>query len=204
MRISNRIFNNPATGSYNHRKAAVVLDTTSTSLPTNKIADGVPLQEGDRALFTGLSDSAINNRVYKLQKSTFIIDADGIAIDGDSVPGDLIYIMQGTHSGDLWGFENNVWEVLDLDTDTSDDGPGAGSLQEVDKFTLNGTDASNKYVTLSAAPATAGKTILIVDSAGGMFYGVDFTVSGNQLSWNGLGLDGILSSGDRLTVLYNV
>jgi hypothetical protein len=33
--------------------------------------------------------------------------------------------------------------------------------------------------------------------------GTIFTVSGNELSWSGLGLDGILSSGDNLTVLYN-
>ena len=74
--------------------------------------------------------------------------------------------------------------------------------QKVDKFTLNSTDISNKFVTLSSTPSTAGNTILLVEDAGNMFYGVDFTVSGNQLSWSSLALDGILSSGDNLTITY--
>jgi len=72
----------------------------------------------------------------------------------------------------------------------------------IDKFTLNGTDITNKFVTLSLIPSVPSNTILLVEDAGNMFYGVDFTVSGNQLSWSGKALDGILSSGDNLTVSY--
>ena len=80
----------------------------------------------------------------------------------------------------------------------------AGSSPKiVDKITLNGTDESNKYVTLSGTPAVAANTILIVEDAGGMFYGTDFEVVGNQLRWTGKGLDGILGSGDNITVEYN-
>jgi hypothetical protein len=43
----------------------------------------------------------------------------------------------------------------------------------------------------------------VIEDAGGMFYGTDFTVTGNQLGWNGLELDGILSSGDNLTATYS-
>jgi hypothetical protein len=75
--------------------------------------------------------------------------------------------------------------------------------QQVDLFTLNGTDISNKSITLSMTPSTPNETILLVAQAPNMFYGVDFTVSTNQLSWSGLALDGILSSGDNLTVSYN-
>lgn len=74
--------------------------------------------------------------------------------------------------------------------------------QKVDKFTLNGTDITNKFVTLSATPGIPGNTILLVADAGDMFYGTDFEVIGNQLSWNGKLLDGILASGDNLTVTY--
>lgn len=81
-------------------------------------------------------------------------------------------------------------------------GAGGSGSQKVDKFTLNSTDISNKYVTLSSAPTTADQTLLIVGDAGGMFYGVDFTVSGNQLSWSSLALDGILAVGDNLSVTY--
>jgi len=83
-------------------------------------------------------------------------------------------------------------------------GPGGGgSGQKVDMFTLSGTDITNKYVTLSHIPAIAADTILLIENAGNFFYGVDFTVTGNQLGWNGLALDGILSSGDNLTITYS-
>jgi hypothetical protein len=33
-------------------------------------------------------------------------------------------------------------------------------------------------------------------------YGTDYTVTTNQLGWNGLTLDGVLVAGDKLQVLY--
>lgn len=81
--------------------------------------------------------------------------------------------------------------------------PSSSGVQRVDKFTLNGTNITNKFVTLSLTPSTAANTILIVEDAGGMFYGIDFTVTSSQLGWSGLGLDGIFSSGDNLTVTYS-
>ncbi len=80
----------------------------------------------------------------------------------------------------------------------------SGSTQKVDKFTLDSTDESNKYVTLSFTPSVLGDTILLVEDAGNMFFGVDFTVTGNQLGWSGMALDGILSAGDNLTVTYSI
>jgi hypothetical protein len=80
---------------------------------------------------------------------------------------------------------------------------GSGT-EKVDKFTLTGTDITNKFVTLTFTPTAPSSAILIVEDAGGMFYGVDFTVTGNQLGWSGLELDGIFSSGDNLTVTYSV
>lgn len=80
-----------------------------------------------------------------------------------------------------------------------------GTVATVEKFTLTGTDITNKYITLSSSPATAGNTVLLVADAPNLFYDTDFTITGgNQLSWNGLALDGILSSGDSLTVMYIV
>jgi hypothetical protein len=77
------------------------------------------------------------------------------------------------------------------------------STQKVDLFTLNNTDITNGFVTLSAAPTTPSATILLVENAGNMFYGVDFNVSGSQLIWTGFALNGILASGDNLTVTYS-
>lgn len=73
----------------------------------------------------------------------------------------------------------------------------------VDKFTLNGTDISNKFVTLAETPAIAADTRVIVIGGVEQEYSVDFTVSGSTIDWDGLGLDGLLASGDKLVVVYN-
>lgn len=73
----------------------------------------------------------------------------------------------------------------------------------VDLFTLTPTDITNGFVALTTIPFTAIDTILLVKNAPNQFYGDDYTVTTNQLSWTGLGLDGILASGDKLTVIYN-
>lgn len=73
----------------------------------------------------------------------------------------------------------------------------------VSKYTLSGTDITNGFVTLPSAPLIA--TITRLDVIGGIEqdYSVDFTVISNQVSWTGLGLDGILTAGDKIIVAYN-
>lgn len=73
----------------------------------------------------------------------------------------------------------------------------------VNTFTLSPTDISNKFVTLSSAPDVAASTILAVIGGPMQDYSIDFTVSGSQLSWSGLFLDGVLISGDKLVVQFN-
>jgi hypothetical protein len=86
-----------------------------------------------------------------------------------------------------------VWDELQSSAD----------LFIIEKFTLNSTDISNKYVTLSSAPLDPSLTIMGVLGGVEQEYGVDFTVTGSQLSWNGTFLDGVLVSGDKLTVQHN-
>lgn len=82
--------------------------------------------------------------------------------------------------------------------------PSGGTTQyNVNKFTLSGTDITNKYVTLSGTPTTVTKTVVSVIGGDSQDYSIDFTVSGTQLSWNGLGLDGVLIAGDKLIVQFN-
>ena len=81
-------------------------------------------------------------------------------------------------------------------------GPGGGSYN-VEKKTLTGADITNKTVTLSQTPTTLALTRLIVITGLEQDYGTDFTVSGTTLSWNGLGLESLLASGDKLVIVYN-
>lgn len=73
----------------------------------------------------------------------------------------------------------------------------------VEKFTLNAGDITAKSITLARTPVSASKTILIVIGGAEQDYGVDYTVSGAILDWDGLALDGILESGDKIIVLYS-
>jgi len=78
--------------------------------------------------------------------------------------------------------------------------------RRVETFTLAGGDITNKYVTLANTPAAAGRVILLVKGAPAQFYGDDYAMDGTvttRLTWDSLALDGILASGDKLTVEYD-
>jgi|SRR5271165_392295 len=86
-------------------------------------------------------------------------------------------------------------------------GGGGGNSVAVDTFTLSGTDITNKGVVLSKIPTIASKVFLSVGSAPGQSYTTDYIIDSNlspnkTLDWTGLGLDGILSAGDQLIVIY--
>lgn len=68
--------------------------------------------------------------------------------------------------------------------------------------TITAGEETNKELILSATPLTTSKVILDVRGAAAQFYGDDYTVSGSTLSWSGLGLDGLLSDGDKVRIIY--
>lgn len=80
--------------------------------------------------------------------------------------------------------------------------PSGGGEPEVELRTISGGESTAKQLTLASTPATSNKTQLLIKGAPSQFYGDDYTVSGATLSWNGLGLDGILTTGDKVTIIY--
>lgn len=68
------------------------------------------------------------------------------------------------------------------------------------EYTLNTTDISNNYITLPQAPEDPSLTLLNVVGGPMQLYTIDYTVSGSQLFWFGLGLQGVLVAGDILIV----
>ncbi|MEJ5352443.1 MAG: hypothetical protein WHS65_12715 [Melioribacteraceae bacterium] len=85
---------------------------------------------------------------------------------------------------------------------------GGIAQQEVDvveEFTLTSTDITNKKVTLTYTPVNMNYVRLDVIGGGAQDNGADFTVNTTtrELSWSGLGLDGILEAGDVLRITYN-
>ncbi len=79
-----------------------------------------------------------------------------------------------------------------------------GKNISVDEFTLDPTQiGTTKSVTLSQTPAVDGDVSLVVYGGIPQDNGVDFSVTGTTLTWNGMGLDGILEVGDKLEVTYS-
>jgi hypothetical protein len=98
----------------------------------------------------------------------------------------------------------DVFIVNDPESLVVEIGGGSGSSGNylVEQHLLDAGDIAAKSVTLSAAPTIANFVLLQVDGGAPAFYGLDFTVAGNTLSWNSLRLDGLLAVSDRIQVIY--
>lgn len=105
---------------------------------------------------------------------------------------------------------NAVGDVR-IATDTATEYIWTGSIWQAvsgdlrtEKITLSGTNITNKFVTLAETPLTPALTRLIVIGGIEQQYGIDFSVSGNQLSWAILALDGVLETGDNIVIIYDI
>jgi len=79
----------------------------------------------------------------------------------------------------------------------------------MEQRTLSSTDISNKYILLSKPTLDKQETLVTVLDGGDQTYGTDYVVtdavpSGFNLSWNGLGLDGVLTAGDIIQITYPI
>ena len=116
-----------------------------------------------------------------------VANRGSLPLSGNAV-GD-VRVALDTATAYIW--TGSVWQAISGDIIT-------------EKKTLTGTDISNKYVTLTQNPLTPAMARLIVIEGVEQNYGTDFTISGNQLSWSTLGLDGVLEIGDNLVIIYDI
>lgn len=74
----------------------------------------------------------------------------------------------------------------------------------VDYFTISSAEELSKQIQLSGIPTDPSKTLLDIYGGGGVqIYSIDYTVSGDILSWSGLRLDGVISTGDEVRVVWS-
>ena len=98
---------------------------------------------------------------------------------------------------------SNVQDALE----STEAGIDALEERQVDQFTLASGDITAKSIQLSAEPTSPAKTVLVVKSGVAQQYADDFEIaagSPSTLSWDGLGLDGVLETGDKITVVYAI
>jgi hypothetical protein len=79
-------------------------------------------------------------------------------------------------------------------------GHNTGSI--IKRIELNQQDIFNKFVTISPAPLVSSSVLLTPEGGIPQTYGVDYIISGTQLKWDGLGLDGFLDITDVLIIQY--
>lgn len=84
------------------------------------------------------------------------------------------------------GYKDPVWRL---------------SSPRIEYITLTQDQIDNKKIVLKETP---NKDLLAVDILGGIaqFPDTDFIVTGRELSWETLGMDALLETGDTLRVIY--
>lgn len=80
--------------------------------------------------------------------------------------------------------------------------PTPSGTQFVEYIPLDSTDITNKYIVLFDTPSTPINVMLDWCGQTAQIYSLDFSVTSNQLGWNGLGLDGVITAGQTLRIFY--
>ena len=70
------------------------------------------------------------------------------------------------------------------------------------RIELTSQNISDKFVTLPETPLVPNSVFLTIEGGIPQINGIDYIVTGNILSWDGLGLDEFLDDTDVLLLLY--
>ena len=81
---------------------------------------------------------------------------------------------------------------------------GGGGTKRTQYKTLSPAEALAKTITLNDTPSDPDLVTLDVIGGSSQINSFDYQVTGDQLTWNGLGLDLTLETGDRLRIIYEI
>ena len=90
--------------------------------------------------------------------------------------------------------------------DGNNGGGGSGDSYKSLRTVVLQSDITNGKLTLSVSPTQPTVTVVMIKGAPSQYYGDDFVVSGNELTFlsgsDNDGLANILSAGDKITIFY--
>lgn len=118
---------------------------------------------------------------------------------------DALQLQVNNLSNEVDGIANNVSDLQDQTNDLQNqiNNLGTGNLGR-DYFTLSALDISNKYITLSHVPAVPAEVDVYIYTGINQQVGVDFIINGNQLNWDGLAMELLVSVNSRIFVTYAI
>lgn len=161
----------------------------------NMIGNSVGFGENASGIVNGL------NKDFTITKAPTDENSIIVFVNGNCIEGNFSYVGSVITLTDapVLGQSVFVWYL----TDGSPSSPVVISgTENVDYVTITALMITNKQLTLLNTPAISVNTKVDVIGGSAQYYGVDFTVSGNVLSWNGLGLDGEIIENDVLRIGY--
>lgn len=80
----------------------------------------------------------------------------------------------------------------------------SSSLLKYELVTLTAANITGKQLTLLETPVPGSMVQLIPVGGPAQVLFLDYDITGAVVSWDGLGLDGILAEGDKIQIFYQV
>jgi len=137
-------------------------------------------------------------RLTPLDVSRQYLDMDGTPSDTSAVALNAITGTSQYYGLDFYVEGNKLkWDSTGLSAFMSPFG-----MMVFDYFILTPADATRRSVTLSELPSNPEDVALNVVNGTAQDYGPDFIVVGDRLDWRGRGLEGLLTAGDEIRVIY--
>lgn len=81
-------------------------------------------------------------------------------------------------------------------------GSGGNTDIGVEFRTITGGEETAKELTLAETPLHANKVVVMFSGGTTQYYGDDYTVSGDVLSWSGTPMESLVTNGSKLVIVY--
>jgi len=179
------------TDAINTRLTTVEGSLFSTNLTQESVGtgDGVQTQFTMSQAPSSPTNLFVHVNGLLVDKTTYTVSGRNLIFNSGSVPDSsadvmVVYIIQT-------GFSGQTVQSI-----------GTGQVQKVETRTLTTSEVASGQLTLLRAPFDATAVLIDVIEDGPQAYGTDYSVSGNVISWSGLGMAPAVGAGSILRIQY--